>query len=48
MIARLGVVGAKLSSRLGPVRLIRPPGEMGLGNNDAPVSVRFGDRRMMP
>jgi hypothetical protein len=31
MIARLGVVGAKLSSRLGPVRLIRPPGEMGLG-----------------
>jgi hypothetical protein len=31
MIARLGVVRAKLSSRSGPVKLNRLPGEMGLG-----------------
>jgi hypothetical protein len=31
MIARLGVVRAKPSSRLGPERLIRLPGKMGLG-----------------
>ena len=38
MIARPGVVRAKPSSRLGPERLIRPPGEMGLGQRLPSVS----------
>ena len=41
MIARLGSVRGEASSRLGPVRLIRPPGEMGTTTPHPPNGAAF-------